>query len=115
MGQGCPICNISKGEYRVINFLEKNNIKYIRQYSFNKCKYIKKLQFDFYLKDLNICIEYDGIQHFESIKGLGGEKKFEQTQINDKIKTTFCLNNNIILIRIKYNEKIENKINFLIL
>lgn len=115
-GCHCPDCKItSKGEILISKILTENNIQYITQKKFDDCKNKRCLPFDFYLPEHNICIEYDGIQHFESIKGLGGEKKFEQTQINDKIKTTFCLNNNIILIRIKYNEKIENKINFLIL
>jgi len=25
-------------------------------------------QFDFYLPDYNLCIEFDGIQHFEEVK-----------------------------------------------
>jgi len=34
-------------------------IKYINQKRFKKCKNKLPLPFDFYLPDLNICIEYD--------------------------------------------------------
>lgn len=53
------------------------------------------------------CIEFDGSQHFESKKFFGGDKIFEVQKIKDNIKTTFCLDNNIKLIRFNYlqNEK----------
>lgn len=60
------------------------------------------LPFDFYLYDKNIIIEYDGLHHFEPVKGWGGEEKFKITQENDEIKNTYCKNNNITLIRIPY-------------
>jgi very-short-patch-repair endonuclease len=66
--------------------------------------YIKKLKFDFYLPNYNLCIEYDGRQHFEPIDFFGGEKNFEIIKKRDKIKNEYCLNNNIHLIRIPYNE-----------
>jgi len=47
-------------------------------------------------------IEYDGIQHY---KPTFGEKSFVLTKNNDKIKTKYCLDNGIKLIRIPYWEK----------
>jgi hypothetical protein len=64
---------------------------------------------------LNICIEYDGIQHYESSDYFGGEKEFIIQQLKDNIKTEYCKNNNIKLIRIKYDENIEKKLNFIFL
>lgn len=110
-GKGCPVCRESLGERKISLFLDNNNIQYIKQKKYNDCKFINKLPFDFYLPKYNICIEYDGIQHFESIKLFGGEKEFLKTQIRDKIKTEYCLNNNIQLIRISYMENIEDKLN----
>lgn len=106
-GCGCPKCNSSKGEIKIINFLEKNNFKYNHQYKFNGCKNKQKLPFDFYLLNYNICIEYDGKQHFEPVQFKGSSLedaliRFEITKINDQIKTDYCLNNNIKLIRIPY-------------
>ena len=64
------------------------------------CKYKGRLKFDFYLPDYNICIEFDGEQHFKPVEYWGGEEEFKKRQIKDKIKTSFCTNNDIKLIRI---------------
>jgi very-short-patch-repair endonuclease len=101
-GIGCPNCNESKGEERIRKFLEENNISFKQEYIFQECKNIMALPFDFYLPDLNILIEYDGKQHFEPIKHFGGITEFLKTQKRDKIKTKYCENNNINLIRINY-------------
>ena len=77
---------------------------------FKQCKNKRQLPFDFYLPDYNICIEFDGRQHYKSIEYFGGEKHLEYVQYNDKIKTEYCLNNNINLIRIKYDENINKKL-----
>ena len=41
---------------------------------------------------------------------FGGEESLKYTQYNDNIKTEYCNSNNITLIRIKYNENIEEKL-----
>jgi len=112
-GQGCPICNYSKGEYEILKFLDRNKIKFYRQHKFDNCKYINKLQFDFYLPDLNICIEFDGKQHFDVIKKWGGLEEFIKRNKRDVIKTEYCNNNSIKLIRIKYDEDFLKKLDFL--
>ena len=86
--------------------LEENNIKFETQKKFNNCKFKYKLAFDFYLIDFNILIEYDGIQHYKPVEQFGGEKSLKYLQNNDNIKTKYCIDNNIELIRIKYNDKL---------
>src|ERR1035437_4477643 len=66
-GRGCPICKESKGEKQIRLFLKENNIYYVQQHKFPNCKAIRPLVFDFYLPEFNICIEYDGQQHFKPI------------------------------------------------
>lgn len=112
-GKGCPKCNNSKGELSIEKYLIDNNIKYITQKTFDDCVYKQKLRFDFYLPDIITCIEYDGEQHFRS-HIIWGEEKLKLTQIRDKIKTDYCKYNNINLIRIRYNENIEEKLNQII-
>jgi very-short-patch-repair endonuclease len=107
-GCGCPKCSESNGEKEIIKFLKNDN--FIKQKKFKDCRYIKILSFDFYLPEKNLCIEYDGEQHYKSIKYFGGDDAFIKTQTRDKIKTNFCIKNNINLLRIKYNENIENKL-----
>lgn len=104
-GSRCPQCSSSTGEVQIGLYLDKLNIKNIRQHSFEKCKNIRPLYFDFYLPDYNLLIEYDGIQHFEPVKFFGGEEKFKQQQENDNIKNQYCKDNNISLLRIPYWER----------
>ena len=113
-GIGCSVCKQSKGENKVEKFLLSNNLNFIREKTFDNCKYKQKLQFDFYLPERNICIEYDGKQHFESIEHFGGKIAFKTLQERDKIKNDFCVINNINLIRIRYDQNIENNLKLLI-
>lgn len=111
-GQGCPKCKRSKGELKIEKMLNNSNIKYEAQKTFNTCRYKYPLKFDFYLPTLRICIEYDGIQHFEIVEKWGGIDNLIDTQNRDKIKTEYCKNNDIKLIRIRYDENIEEKYNY---
>lgn len=104
-GFGCPICNISKGEIKISETLDSLKISYIRQKTFEGCKDKNHLRFDFYLPDYNLCIEYDGRQHYEPVELFGGEKEFLKVKKRDSIKNNFCHENNIKLIRIPHTEK----------
>jgi hypothetical protein len=110
-GEGCPECRNSKGEKYIEKYLKEKNIEYIFQHRFPDCKNVRTLPFDFYIPHLNVCIEFDGKQHYEPVKLFGGEEGFKYININDNIKTMYCLENNIKLIRIKYSDyKIINNI-----
>jgi len=109
-GKGCPICKESKGEREIRNWLITNNITLKPQHRFSDCKNIRPLPFDFYLPDHNICIEYNGIQHYKSVSVFDGLQGFKKRQINDKIKMEYCKDNNIPLIIIKYDDKINEKL-----
>lgn len=62
----------------------------------------------------NICIEFNGAQHYKPVSVFGGEKAFNLQQINDKIKEKYCIKNNIELIVIKYNENIQDRLKSLL-
>lgn len=111
LGQGCPECKESYGEKSIKRYLKNNSIKYYTQYKFDKCIFKRHLFFDFYLPDLKICIEYDGKQHYQINEFFGGKKSFEISKIKDEIKNQYCIENNIGLIRIKFNENIIDKLN----
>lgn len=103
---GCPKCKQSKGERSIAVYLENKKIPYLQEHKFFDCinpNTKHKLRFDFWLPKQNTIIEYDGRQHFFSSKYFG-EKSFEHTQYTDKLKNEYCYNNNIRLIRIKYNQ-----------
>jgi predicted Zn-ribbon and HTH transcriptional regulator len=116
----CPVCkNKSKGENKIKNYLNKNNINYQKQYSFKNCRYKRELPFDFAIFDEynNIIrvIEYQGLQHYQIVSfGVKNYEKacknYERTKITDKIKHDYCINNNIPILIIPYWEfkNVEN-------
>lgn len=102
-GYGCSACGKkSIGEDFISKYLNNNGIEYLKQKSFDGCVYKNKMQFDFYLPEFKTCIEYDGKQHFEPVEYFGGLDAFNKQIIKDSIKSQFCFNNNIKLIRIPY-------------
>lgn len=107
-GSGCSLCDESKGERAVESYLIEHNIIFERQKKFDGCKNIRLLSFDFYLPDYNLCIEFDGAQHYVEVLNWNN---LEYTKINDEIKNNFCLNNNIDLYRISYKDNIIEKLN----
>lgn len=107
----CGCSQVSIGEEKIKTILMENNINFSRQYSFSDCKSPKNslLFFDFAIFDnnnklLNL-IEYDGIQHYQPVDFFGGEDYFNYLQQCDNIKNQYCQNNNINLIRIKYDNQ----------
>jgi hypothetical protein len=107
-GKGCPTCQESTGEKLVATILKKHEVNFIKQHKFVDCTNKKegiscrKLPFDFYIPELNVCIEYDGEQHFIPKEFFGGEEGFSRRQQLDKIKDQYCMDNGIKLIRIPY-------------
>jgi hypothetical protein len=104
-GHGCPICLESQGERKIDLYLKRQKITYKREKSFAGCRNKYKLFFDFYIPSLNVCIEYDGSQHYYPVEYFGGKKVFKETQKSDAIKNKYCLDNEIKLIRISYRHK----------
>jgi len=99
--------------------------KYVKNY-FNGCKIIEeatfdncinpetncKLRFDIYIPDKNIAIECDGIQHNKRdsyFNILAIKSGFTPSYVTDKIKESYCKENNIKLIRIPYSRTINQK------
>ncbi len=114
MNNGCPKCKESKGEKTIRNFLEALEIVFKQYYKFVDCKDKIMLIFDFYLPQHNICIEFDGIQHFKPIKSWGGIEGLIGVQRRDRIKTNYCLDKQIELIRISFKDDINIELNRLL-
>ena len=116
MGKGCPLCSESKGEKSIRLWLDAHNVLYVCLKMFDNCKNARVLPFDFYLPEYNICIEYDGEQHFKPIDFANKGEEWANEQFNirqkcDAIKTEYCKNNNIALLRIPYFKNIEEELN----
>lgn len=101
-GRSCPVCKSSQGEKRIKKYLDNQGIYNVPQKRFPDCKYKKKLPFDFYLPDYNLCIEYNGILHYEEKEYFGGKEHLDKVKIRDEIKRNYCKNNGINLLEISY-------------
>jgi len=104
----CPDCNksvASFGERSIASYLDDNHIPYTTEKKFKDCKYIHALRFDFYIEQLNTCIEYDGEQHYRCVSIFNEtEEDLLENQKRDAIKDAYCEQNGIKLIRIPYWE-----------
>lgn len=104
---GCPRCNMSRGELRIEKWLNDHDIKFVH----NKCvfdwlvtKKGAKMKPDFYLPEYNLVIEFNGIQHYESVEYFGGIETLTETQERDKIKKGILLEHQINTFEIPYWE-----------
>lgn len=105
----CGCINYSKGEEKIKNILQKNNIIYKTQYTFQDLRSDAGvcLRFDFAIfnKDNQLIqlIEYDGRQHFEYSKNWNQTKEeFEILKENDKRKNEYCKEKQIKLVRVNF-------------
>ena len=81
---GCPGCNSSKGELAIQDILDKHNIENIKEYKIPEVA--DNFEYDFYLPEYNLLIEFQGIQHYKPIEFFGGQDNLEYVQRNDKFK-----------------------------
>ena len=99
--------SVSTWESLIDETLKSLGVSFEREKMFDDCRNVYPLRFDFYIPDINTCIEYDGEQHIAPIEYFGGEKAYITRVQNDQIKTNYCAENNINLIRISSKSKKE--------
>lgn len=101
-GFNCKVCKdpSSYSERVMRQLLKDNSIVFEEQKKFEDCVSKKELPFDFYIKKdgKEFCIEMQGGQHFE--KRENSKWDLKNTQLRDKIKKKYCLDNNIIYVDI---------------
>lgn len=102
MGRRCSKCQKSSGEQKIDDVLNEYGVEHIYQHTFNDCRRVMPLPFDFYLPQYNTIIEFDGRQHFEN--GCFKNANLSDIQERDNIKNKYCDDNNIKLIRIPHWE-----------
>ena len=89
-GYGCPSCSSSKLESTIRDLLSINGIEFEEQKQFDWLVDRGRLRLDFFLSELDIAIECQGCQHFESYDFFGGEEGFETNLRRDSIKRKLC-------------------------
>ena len=65
--------------------------------------FLGRQRFDFFIKELNVAIEWNGEQHYRPIDFFGGTSGFKATLKRDEQKRMLCKENNIRLIELKYD------------
>jgi len=106
-GQGCPVCNESKGERECRKVLEKLGIVFTAQKKYKRLVHKGPLSLDFYFRykdGIRYAIEYNGEQHYNEIAGFKSSDKLSDTQIRDEVKKKYCEENSINLLVIKYDD-----------
>lgn len=107
-------CSASHGNEFIEQLLKQKDIAFTREKTFINCVSPTGalLKFDFCIEKNNkiILIEYNGIQHYSPVEYFGGEEALLKQQERDKIKQTYCLNNNYQLEIIKYDESIKDRL-----
>lgn len=96
----CKCSTLYAGEAAIKDFLEKNNINFEFQKTFDWLKYKKPLKLDFFLPEYNIGIEYQGEQHFKPVKYFGGQEIYSILISRDKIKNKLCKEHGIKILYI---------------
>ena len=102
-------CVNSWGEYDIADYLTKNNIQFIKEYSFKDLKLKNPLRFDFavfYKDELMFLLEYQGRQHYNK------KDRFyrEEITISDELKKEYCKSHNIPLYEIRFSENTISKL-----
>ena len=108
-GNGCPICkNKTEGiiHNKLVEIFGTKDVKL--QASFEWCKSIKRLQFDFLLKQMDIILECDGKQHFEPVAYFNKTMSFEEIWERDRYKEKCAMENGYSIIRLTQHKVLDN-------
>lgn len=100
-GYGCPKCSkkISKGERKILQWCEDNNIIFERE---KKFLWAGQKRYDFFLPDFNLVIEYMGKQHY--IDQPFFQRTLEEQKNIDKWKKQKALENGLDYLEIPYTD-----------
>lgn len=95
----CPKCSkkASKGERKIMAFLDEENIDFIKEKTFS---WAGKRRYDFYIPSLKLIIEYNGIQHYKEVPNFPITLS-EQQEI-DAWKKEKALQNGLKYLTISY-------------
>ncbi len=72
-------------------------------------EFLEGLEIDIFIKEFNLGIEYQGIQHYKPVKHWGGEAALKKLKERDDKKKKICGLQNISLIYFKYNEDLSEE------
>ena len=112
-GSRCPVHCESHGEQWVRYYLQDSPYHFKSQVPFDGLVDRNPLLYDFYIKELNTLIEYDGIQHVVGTKGMRWwtEEDRQRYYKHDRMKNKYAKDHNIRLIRIPHTVEGQEAVN----
>lgn len=110
-GRGCPHCSKSKGELLVSKILKSLNFNFEEQVFIKNPYHSNNFIVDFFIRDYNTIIEFNGKQHYVSVEHFGGKMALNKQKQRDEDLRIYCQQNKINLLEIKFDyfeKDIEN-------
>lgn len=119
-GCGCPKCNSSKLELRLLRLFNENSIEHVYLCRKNTLAWLERQSLDFYLPKYNVAVECQGAQHYVP-SNFGSKDKdpndcLRIVRERDERKRSLCEENNVRLLYFsdkKYDDEViidENKL-----
>lgn len=104
----CPLCTKSVGEVEIFKWLSEHAIPFETQKVIPNENMFCKRQYlvaDFYLPDINLIIEMNGLQHYQYVEHFNTKDwTLEDQQIRDDTLRAYCKTHKISLLEIKYDK-----------
>lgn len=81
--------------------LTELRLYYEKEKTFDDLKYRGKLRFDYYVREYNLCIEFNGAQHYEYVEYFHKDiSQFDEQRLKDHLKREYCWAHKIHLIEL---------------
>lgn len=81
------------------------NYKIYRHY---RPGFLEGLELDIFIEEVNIGIEYQGIQHYKPVEHWGGKEALKELKKRDSCKKKLCEAQEVQLVYFKYNEGLSD-------
>lgn len=70
--------------------------------------WLGRQKLDIFIPEMNLAVEYQGEQHFKSLKHWGGQQKLNRNKVMDERKKKLCAENGIKLVYFDCYEKLTS-------
>jgi hypothetical protein len=71
-------------------------------------KWLGRQHLDIWVPNLNVAVEYHGVQHYRAVDFFGGEEAFKKGQERDDRKRGLCRKNSVRLVEIAYDQDLND-------
>jgi hypothetical protein len=68
------------------------------------------LELDIFIVEADVGIEYQGVQHYESVEHWGGEEALKKRKQRDEQTKKLCSEHDVDVIEVRYNEELSEEV-----